>query len=404
LADSQQSTNKSEQPRTFSHSLKIGSLFGIDICLDASVIIIFALVVWILGGNVFPAWHPDWSTTLCWMTGLGAGILFFISLLLHEMAHSVVARSYGIPVPRITLFMFGGVSEMQEEPTSPKTEFWVAIVGPAMSFFLGFVFSTFANALAPAGFAEQLMTDQQAALASLSPLSTLLFWLGPVNFILAIFNLVPGFPLDGGRVLRATLWWATGSLERATRWAASGGRIFGWFLMLLGALEVLSGVFQGLWLILIGWFLASAASSSYSQLMMRRTLQGYRVRDVMRTNFESVDAGMSLPDFIDNHLLRSNQRLWPVTDDGHLAGFASLEAIQELAAGERESYRLRDVMHGHLEHMSLDPATDAMKAMEQLASRNTPMAVVQDGEVVGLVSQDDLIKWLTLHQRDQRPG
>jgi len=404
LADSQQNKSKSEQPSAFSHSLKVGSLFGIDICLDASVIIIFTLVVWILGGNVFPAWHPDWSLTLCWMTGLGAGILFFVSLLLHEMAHSVVARSYGIPVPRITLFMFGGMSEMQEEPTSPKKEFWIAIVGPLMSFVLGFVFTTLANALAPPEFADLLMTDQEAALASLSPASTLLFWLGPVNFILAIFNLVPGFPLDGGRVLRATLWWTTGSLERATRWAASGGRIFGWFLMLLGALEVLSGAFQGLWLILIGWFLTSAASSSYSQLMMRRTLQGYRVRDVMRTHFESVDADMGVTDFIDNHLLKSNQRLWPVNEEGRLAGFAGLETIQELAAGERESYRLRDIMQTKLDEMTLDPGTDAMKALERLSYRSTPMAVVQDGEVVGLLSQDDLIKWLTLHQRDQPGG
>jgi len=399
VTDSRQSTPDGEQPRTFSRSTRIGSLFGIDICLDLSVIIIFALVVGILGGSVFPVWHPDWSATLCWMTGLGAGILFFLSLLLHELAHSVVAKGYGIAVPRITLFMFGGVSEMQEEPTTPQKEFWIAIVGPAMSLFLGLFFTTLANMLAPPEFADLLMEDQAAALATLSPLPTLLFWLGPVNFILAIFNLVPGFPLDGGRVLRATLWWSTGNLELATRWAARGGRIFGWFLMLLGALEVLSGALQGLWLILIGWFLTSAATSSYTQLMMRRTLQGYRVGQVMRTHFETVEADIGVAAFIDDYLLKSGQRLWPVTDGGRLVGLAGLEAIQELAAAERESYRLRDVMQTDLAGMTLSPEADAMKAMERLSFRATPMAVVRDGEVVGLLSQEDVVKWLTLHQK-----
>lgn len=398
MTDPRQQPPKRGQSTSFPHSLRVGSLFGIDICLDASVLIIFTLVVWILGGSVFPAWHPDWSAGLCWMTGLGAGFLFFISLLLHELAHSVVAQRYGIGVPRITLFMFGGVSEMQEEPTTPRMEFWIAIVGPAMSLFLALLFYILASALAPPEFAELMMEDQQAALASLSPLPTLLFWLGPVNFILAIFNLVPGFPLDGGRVLRAALWWMTGNLELATRRAAAGGRIFGWFLMILGAFEVLSGALQGLWLILIGWFLTSAATSSYTQLMMRRTLQGYRVGQVMRTHFETVDADLTVAEFIDDFLLRSNQRLWPVTSDDRLVGFASLEAIQELAAGERDSYRLRDIMQTELEDMTLPPEADAMKAMKRLSSRSAPMAVVRDGEVVGLLSQDDVVKWLALHR------
>jgi CBS-domain-containing membrane protein len=200
-------------------------------------------------------------------------------------------------------------------------------------------------------------------------------------------------------VLRATLWWTTGNLELATRWAARGGRIFGWFLMILGALEVLSGAMQGLWLILIGWFLSSAATSSYTQLMMRRTLQGYRVGQVMRTHFETVDADVTVGDFVDDYLLKSGQRMWPVTDGGQLVGFAGLETIQELAAGERDSYRLRDVMQKNLQEMTLSPEADAMKAMERLSFSNTPMAVVRDGEVIGLLSQEDVVKWLTLHQK-----
>jgi len=401
LSDRDTQSSKPESSSSFTHSTRIGSLFGIDIYLDASVIIIFALVVWILGGNVFPSWHPDWSLGLSWLTGLTAGLLFFVSLLLHEMAHSVVARGYGIPVPRITLFMFGGVSEMQEEPETPKKEFWIAIVGPAMSLALGLFFSMLAGALAPEDFAALLAEDQEAALASLGPLPTLLFWLGPVNLILAIFNLVPGFPLDGGRVLRAGLWWMTGNLEQATRWAAAGGRVFGWFLMLVGALEVLSGVFQGLWLILIGWFLASAASSSYSQLMMRRTLQGCRVSDLMRTRFQTVDADVSVARFIDDYLLKSSQRLWPVTSDGRLVGLASIDTIQDIEQSERGAKRLRHVMRTDLDNLTVVADADAMKAMERMSLGNMPMAVIRGDEVVGLLSQEDMIKWLTLHPRDR---
>lgn len=386
------------QRSTFSHSTRIGSLFGIDIYLDPSVMIIFFLVVWILGGNIFPSWHPDWSTGLNWSTGFLAGLLFFASLLLHEMAHSLMARRYGINVPRITLFMFGGVSEMAEEPTTPKTEFWIAIVGPAMSLFLGILFLTLAGLLAQPEFADLLAEDQQAAVASLGPLPTLLFWLGPVNLILAVFNLVPGFPLDGGRVFRAALWWGTGNLEKSTRWAAGAGRMFGWFLMIMGAFEVLGGGgIQGLWLILIGWFLTSAASQSYTQLLMRRTLQGCRVADVMRTHFETVDVELSVADFVDDFLLKSSQRLWPVVSDGRLEGFASLETIQKVEPAERGRLRMREIMRTELDELSLPAGTDAMKAMERLSLGGMPMAVVQNGEVVGLLSQEDMVKWLALH-------
>jgi predicted transcriptional regulator len=269
-----------------------------------------------------------------------------------------------------------------------------------MSLLLGLIFSTLAGILAPAEFADLLIRDQAGALQSLAPLTTLLFWLGPVNFILGVFNLVPGFPLDGGRVLRATVWWLTGSLERATRTAAGAGRLFGWLLMALGVMQVLSGAaVQGLWLVLIGWFLSSAASSSYSQMMMRRTLQGCRVEDVMRTHFETVDADIPVARFIDDFLLKSNQRLWPVTAAGRLVGFANLETIQELEAERRHTLRIRDIMRTDLDELSLPPHADAMKAMERLSLSGSPLAVVRGEEVLGLVAQDDMVKWLALHRR-----
>ena len=196
-------TKPGNTAKTPFRSLKLCSLMGIDIHLDASLIIVFVLVVWMLGGNLFPSWHPEWSATLSWMTALAAGVLFFISILLHELSHSVVARSFGIEVPRITLFLFGGMAEIEEEPKTPKSEFLIAIAGPLTSLFLGVVFSTLASRIAGSEFVNLFLVDEPAAMATLEPLPTLLFWLGPINILVGLFNLVPGFPMDGGRVLRA---------------------------------------------------------------------------------------------------------------------------------------------------------------------------------------------------------
>lgn len=380
-------------------SLKLGSLMGIEIHLDASLIIIFALLVWLLGGEVFPGWHPDWSAGLSWITGFAAGILFFVSLLLHELAHSMVARNFGISVPRITLFLFGGIAEIEDEPNAPKTEFFIAIAGPVTSLLLGVIFSLLASNLAGPEFAEALLEDQKAALAELAPLPTLLFWLGPINIVLGLFNLVPGFPLDGGRVLRAALWWMTGDLDRATRSASEAGRLFGWFLMALGLYQALSGAFvQGLWLLLIGWFLANAATTSYTQLVMRRKFEGYSVRDLMRSHFEITKVDLSVPEFVHGHLLQSAQILWPVLEEDRLVGFATLEEVKRFSPNEYAKLRVRDIMRTDLEDFTIPPEMSAMAAMRVLSTHSTPLAVVEDNEIVGLLSQADAVKWLALHQ------
>jgi Zn-dependent protease/CBS domain-containing protein len=391
-----------KQAATRGRGLRVGSLIGIDIHLDASLIIIFVLVVWMLGGNVFPAWHQEWSAVQNWTTGLAAGILFFISLLLHELAHAVVARKYGISVPRITLFLFGGMAEIEDEPDTPKTEFFIAIAGPLTSLFLGLFFSLLAGYMAGSEFAQMLVADQQAAMAMLAPLPTLLFWLGPINIMLALFNMVPGFPLDGGRVLRAAWWWMTGDLDRATRLASDAGRLFGWFLMGMGFFRALSGAFvQGLWMILIGWFLTSAASTSYAQMKTQRTLKGRLVRDLMRRHFETAGADLPVSDFVNDHLLQSPQVLWPVLADGRLVGFVTLEEVKRLSPEERESLRVGDILQTDLTGISVHPEMDAAKAIQLLSASSTPLAVVRDDEIVGLLSQADAVKWLALHD-DQK--
>ena len=388
------------QPHAVNRGLRLGTLAGIEIRLDSSLIIIFALLVSILGGSVFPGWHPEWGTGIAWFTAAAAGILFFASVLLHELAHSMVAKHFGITVPRITLFLFGGLAEIQEEPRTPRTEFLVAVAGPVASLALGLLFTLLANNLAGPEFARLWPEDQEAALAQLSPAATLLFWLGPINILLGLFNLVPGFPLDGGRVLRAAIWWITGDLYRATRMASDAGRLFGWMLMVLGAVQVLSGlILQGLWLLMIGWFLANAASASYRQLLMREALKGVTARDLMRSRFETLHAGMAVADFVDNHLLQSPQILWPVVGEaGQLVGLITLEEVKSIPDADRRHVAVTQVMRTDLSALTLGPDTDASRTMLVLGSHSFPLAVVEDNRVIGLLSQVDAMKWLLLHQ------
>jgi Zn-dependent protease len=380
--------------------IRLGRLFGIEIRLDFSVLLIFMLIVYSLATGILVSWHPDWSPPQIWSVALSTAILFFASLLAHELSHSVVAQRFGLPVPRITLFLFGGVAEMEREPDRPWQEFVIAIAGPAMSFALGFLFLNLAGTLAGPGWLERLAAQDQAVLAELSPFATMMLWLGSVNLVLAVFNLIPGFPLDGGRVFRAIMWGITGDQLRATRWASDLGRYFGWTLMALGALSLFrGGGVQGLWLILIGWFLSHLARASYEQLLTQRSLGGMRVGDLMRTRFDQVAPDIGILEFIDNHLLRSAQQLWPVIDRGRLVGTVALSDVIGLAAPDRQRSRVADVMRPLAQGSYLDPGLSGDAVLQRLVDSGTePLAVVRDGQVVGLIHRGDILKWLALHR------
>jgi Zn-dependent protease len=261
-------------PRALPMGFRFGRIAGIEIRLDASVLVIALLVAFNLATGLLPAWHPGWSAPLIWVVALCAALLFFASILAHELSHAFVGRHYGIPVRRITLFIFGGMAELEREPDRPKVELLTALAGPALSIALGVV-ATLAGAWL--GSAELGRTPDTDDLHRLGPIATLLLWLGPVNVMLGLFNLVPGFPLDGGRVLRAVLWWKMKRLDKATRWAARGGQAVAALLVICGIVMMFGyrvpllgrGFGQGLWLVLIGWFLNSAAVRSYGQTVSR---------------------------------------------------------------------------------------------------------------------------------------
>ncbi len=376
---------------------RVGTLAGVAIRLHASVLLIFGLIVYSLATGLLPSWHEDWGVALRWGVAFGAGLLFFVSLLIHELAHTFVARSYGISVPRITLFLFGGISEMKDDPESPRQELFVAIAGPIASLLLGIGFSALALLLVGVHARAGLLSDPYATIPTLGAWPTLLLWLGPVNTLLGLFNLIPAFPMDGGRVLRAALWAGTGKLEKATRWASELGAIFGWTLLGLGVLQLFGGNLAGLWLVLIGWFLKHTAQASYRQLRLRNLLEERRAEDLMRTRYESVPPELPLPTFIEERLLRSGQRWWPVEEDGRNVGLITVERAREVPEEERSALTVRDVMAETRELCTIPADLGGREVLDALrAEDGDPLPVTRSGRIVGFLRPSDVQRWLAL--------
>lgn len=392
-------------PRGF-HLARIA---GIDVYLDWSLAIIFMLVTFSLGAVAFPAWHPQWGPGTAWLTAVAAAVLFFASVLTHELAHALVGRRFGIDVPSITLFVFGGMAQMREEPHAWRPELLMAIAGPITSLLLGGFFiwlgSTLTGPLPDT-------TDPEEFLSALSPVATLFFWLGPINVILGLFNLVPGFPLDGGRVLRAALWGATGDMVRATRWASNAGRGVAWLLIATGFAMALgvrvpffgTGLGGGLWLALIGWFLHNAAVAGYRQLLVRESLLDVPVGRLMATEQRTVPPGLTVRRFVDEHLLRGEQRAFAVVDNDRLVGLVCLKDVHRLPREEWDARLVADIMTAAAELATLSPEDDGVDALNALNRRNVnQVPVVDNGRVVGIVRREDVLRWLSIYG-DRRLG
>ncbi len=384
--------------------IALGRLFGIDIHIDWSWFFIFLLVVWQLGAGLFPAWHPLWGPGLSWGVAICAAILFFASVLAHELAHSLVAISKGLPVRRITLFLFGGVSNIQREPPSAGTELQIAVVGPVISIVLGIICLILGGL--GAARVQDAVVSPAIALSRLGPGFTLLLWLGQVNLLVGVFNLIPGFPLDGGRVLRAMLWSATGSLRRATRMATTTSHVVAWVFIVAGILMMFgaslpvfgSGIMGGIWLAFIGWFLNNAAEMSYRQVVIHDVLEGVPVSRLMRQDLPTVAPDLPVSRLVDSYMMRTDQRQFPVVRDGRLEGVVGVEDVHQIPRNQWDFTPVTAIMRPAAQIPSVSPDEDASAALEKLANDESGQAPVLDsGRYVGMLRSNEVLRWLQLH-------
>jgi Zn-dependent protease/CBS domain-containing protein len=386
----------------------IGRIFGINIRIDWSWLFIFFLITWNLS-TVFGQAHPGWGPVQVWGMAIVAALLFFASVLAHELAHSLVARARGIPVRSITLFLFGGVSDIQREPSSPAAEFLMAIVGPLTSLVLGGLLVWLAGA--SVGPLRDTMTNPTRTVAQLGMLPTLLLWLGSINVILGIFNLIPGFPLDGGRVLRSILWAVVDNLRVATRWASAVGQAIAW-LMIIGGISMAFGVqipffgtgfISGLWLAFIGWFLNSASVQSYQQVVVHDILEGVPVARMMRSNPPTCSADCSVSRLVHEHIMGTDDHAFPVLDNGRLLGLVTLEDVRRVSHDAWDTTTVREIMTSADQLTVVTPDEDAAEALNKLTQRDVgQMPVLRNGQLVGLLRRRDLVKWLQLHAESVR--
>ena len=366
----------------FRHAIPIGRIFGISIDLDYSWFLVFGLVTWTLAVGYYPSEFKHWSMAEYWLMGAYTAMLLFVSVLLHELGHSVVAKRYGIAVPRITLFVFGGVSEIATEPHSPRVEFWIATSGPIVSFALALIF-----------------WELQPFLAHAEPLLALAKYLAILNFVLGAFNLVPGFPLDGGRIFRSILWGLTGNFRRSSTIATVTGLAAGFLLIFAGVWLALSGnLFNGLWIAFIGWFLESAAASQDQLQVVKDLLGGHKVSDVMSRDFPRVSGSATLQELVDKNVLTQGRRSFVVGNGQGSTGLITLSTIKEVPRASWPNTVASQVMIPLEKTVSIQPAAELWTALEKMGRDGVNQLPVLNGgggdRVVGMLSRDDLVHYL----------
>ncbi len=364
--------------------IPLGRVFGISVRLHYSWFIIFAVVIWSLAADYFPAVYPGWPLWTAISAGVITSLLFFASLLAHELTHSLVAQRHGIPVRSITLFLFGGVSQISEEPREARTEFTIAIVGPLMSLCLGVGFWALWFFLPP----------------ELDVLAAISFWLGWINLALAIFNMVPGFPLDGGRVLRAVIWWRTRDLNKATRLASNIGRGVGYLTMAGGAWIGFHGDWSGgLWIALIGWYLAVTASSSNRYSEMQHAFEGHSVSEVV-SDCIAVPPDLNVERLVNEYIVPTGRRCFTVVREGVTVGLVSLQEVKGVLRDMRARVLVSQIMKPLDKLKGVSPADDLSTAMNILTQENiSQVPVMVDDRMVGMVTREGLAAYLKLHDR-----
>lgn len=362
-------------------SLKLGKLWGIPIGLHLSWFLVFGLITWSLAAGYFPLEYPQLTPAAYWLLGGVTSVLFFASVLLHELGHSILALRNQVPVHSITLFIFGGVARISREPRTPGAEFRIAIAGPLTSLALAL------------GFGGLWLLDRHVPYLAAPSL-----WLARINLILATFNMIPGFPLDGGRVLRSIVWKFTGNYLRATQIASSAGQLFALGFIAIGILTMLRGNFlNGLWLVFIGWFLQNAAANSYSQANLRHLLHGVRVSQVMSAECPRVPVQMPLNRLVNDYVLTGGNRCFLVTEGDQLRGILTLRDISKVQRASWDLITTREAMQPWEKLIQVTPEMELMDALQKMDDHNVAqMPVLKDDRLMGMLSRDQVLHYIRL--------
>jgi Zn-dependent protease/predicted transcriptional regulator len=374
-----------------SRGIRLFSVRGIDIRLDYSWFVVFALVLWSLSAGYFPRAYPGHPARLYWGAGFLATLFFFLSVITHELAHSLMALRSGIKIHGITLFIFGGMARLSEEAADAKSEFKIAVVGPLTSFALAAVF----------WLVQMVLRGDQPSI-----LVEVFGYLAWINVALGVFNLLPGFPLDGGRIFRAFWWWKTGSMLEATRKASDWGKGFAIALMIFGGLQIFGGnLIGGMWLIFIGMFLRGMAEASYRELAVRKALEGTRARDVMIRNVVTTSADLPLRGLISDYFLRYGYRGFPVTSNGNVLGLVSLSQVKDVPPQEQAEKTVGEVMAPLNRQLTISPETPLSEALRKMSDANLGrLLVMDDDRMLGMLTHTGLLRFLEIKRALGEPG
>jgi len=365
-------------------SIRLGRLFGIEVGLHYSWFLIALLITMSLGSQ-FQESHKEWGTNVIWSLSILTALLFFVTLLAHELSHALVARTRGLTTKAITLFALGGVAQIEKEPEDAKTEFLVGIVGPLSSAVIGALSLAIAWAL-----------GWHMGAAPETPLHAMFVWLGYINLSLAAFNMIPGYPLDGGRILRSIFWLASRDPLRATQRAATVGKVIALLFIAFGIFRFFGGAgFGGLWIAFIGWFLMQAAAASYSSVALTEGLKGVQVRDIMTNDCVALDGNMNVEQFVEEYLLRSGRRCFVVEQNGEIAGLVTPHEVKELERPRWPYMTLSDVMRPLDDIHTVTPATPVMEALETMGRDDVNQLPVLSGKHLdGIITRANVVQFL----------
>jgi Zn-dependent protease/CBS domain-containing protein len=368
-------------------SFKIGRIAGIDIQIHWSWLAVFVLLIWSLATGFFKdVGGDDWSEAERWVAAVVTTLLFFLSILLHELSHSLVAKRLGLPVSSITLFLFGGVSSLTQEPASAKDEFRIAIVGPLTSFIIGAVLA--------AAFGVFLLQHEETSVPG-----AVCGYLGFINVAVGIFNMLPGYPLDGGRVLRSALWARSRNMLKATRWAAVTGTFISFGLIALGVLFVLLGGFvQGVWFVIIGWFLRNTSEQAYQQVLLKNTLEGAKVGEMVNRSFASASPDISIQQLVNEHILGQGQRCVPIVVASDLLGLVTMTDLRTIPPEQWPATSVFRVMTPKERLHIVSPEDDITSALQMMAAENIHQLPVidRDRNFVGFITRADVLRLINI--------